>query len=114
LEKDEFQAVAEQFAPEKRGRKIYGIKAGSTTRLASKTVTAGRAHLANVLQGEETLAEAAGLAVQDVLSGKKTRTASGNKTKRAAKSSAKKSIAKGTTAGKKGRPATKKSSRKKA
>jgi hypothetical protein len=49
-------------------------KRGVLCRIASNTVAAGRGHVAKVLKGEETL-EAACAAVENLLSGSKTRSA---------------------------------------
>jgi hypothetical protein len=51
-------------------------KSGALGRVASKTVAAGRVHVATVLLGEETLPEAAGGTVEDVISGSKVKPAS--------------------------------------
>jgi hypothetical protein len=44
-------------------------KSGALNRIVSKTMAAGTDHVAKVLKGGEALAEAAGAAVQDLLSG---------------------------------------------
>ena len=62
-------------------------KKGTLGRIASKTVAAGRAHMAKVILGEETLPEAAGGTVEDLLSGKKSAKSSSETTSK--KSSAK-------------------------
>lgn len=51
-------------------------KSGTLGRIASKTMAAGRAHVSKVLKGEETLPEAAGAAVEDLLSGSKAKSES--------------------------------------
>jgi hypothetical protein len=48
-------------------------KTGTMRRIATKTVAAGRSHLAKVLTGDETIPEAAGGTVEDLLSGSKTK-----------------------------------------
>jgi hypothetical protein len=48
-------------------------KPGTLNRIVSKTMAAGSAHAAKVLKGEETLPEAAGAAVEDLLSGSTSR-----------------------------------------
>jgi hypothetical protein len=50
-------------------------KPGVLRRVASKTVAAGRRHVAKVLKGEETVAEAAGGTVEDLRSGPKAKSA---------------------------------------
>jgi hypothetical protein len=50
-------------------------KPGVLSRIASKTVAAGRAHISKVIKGEETLAEAAGATVGDLLSTPKAKSA---------------------------------------
>lgn len=47
-------------------------KTGTMRRIVTKTVAAGRSHLAKVLTGDETIPEAAGGTVEDLLSGSKT------------------------------------------
>jgi hypothetical protein len=44
-------------------------KSGTLNRFLSKTMAAGSEHVAKALKGEETLPEAAGAAVEDLLSG---------------------------------------------
>ena len=51
-------------------------KSGTLGRIAAKTVAAGREHVAEVLKGAETLPEAIGGAVEDLLSGPKARPSS--------------------------------------
>jgi len=48
-------------------------KSGRLSKLLSKTMAAGSEHVAKALKGEETLPEAAGAAVEDLLSGSSTR-----------------------------------------
>jgi len=48
-------------------------KPGTFNRIVSKTMAAGSEHVAKVLKGEETLPEAAGAAVEDLLSGSTSR-----------------------------------------
>ncbi|MGA6973757.1 MAG: hypothetical protein WBY93_19165 [Candidatus Binatus sp.] len=48
-------------------------KSGTLNRIVSKTMAAGSEHVAKVLKGEETLPEAAGAAVEDLLSGSTSR-----------------------------------------
>ena len=48
-------------------------KSGTLSRIVSKTMAAGSEHVAKVLKGEETLPEAAGAAVEDLLSGSTSR-----------------------------------------
>jgi hypothetical protein len=79
---------------------------GTLGRIASKTVAAGREHVAKVLLGEETLPEAAGAAVEDLLSGAKA--------KSAPKTASKKSTVKRKTSAQKKFVAKKGSTRKKA
>jgi hypothetical protein len=75
-------------------------KSGSLSRLLSKTIAAGSEHVAKALKGEETLPEAAGAAVEDLLSGSSTRPAAKAATRKAVKSkvSAKKKPAAGAGA----------------
>jgi hypothetical protein len=58
-------------------------KSGALSRIASKAMAAGRVHIGKVLKGEETLPEAAGGTVENLLSG--SRVASASKTKDAPK-----------------------------
>jgi hypothetical protein len=51
-------------------------KSGVLHRIASKTMDAGLDHVDKVLKGEETLPEAAGAAVEDLLSSSKARSSS--------------------------------------
>jgi hypothetical protein len=51
-------------------------KSGVLHRIASKTMDAGLDHVDKVLKGEETLPEAAGAAVEDLLSSPKARSLS--------------------------------------
>jgi hypothetical protein len=44
-------------------------KSGTLNRIVSKTMAAGSEHIVRALKGEETLPEAAGAAVEDLLSG---------------------------------------------
>ena len=46
---------------------------GTLNRIVSKTIAAGSEHVAKALKGEETLPEAAGAAVEDLLSGSTSR-----------------------------------------
>jgi hypothetical protein len=46
-------------------------KSETLARIAAKTMDAGREHVARVLQGTETLPEAAGATVEELLSGSK-------------------------------------------
>jgi len=48
-------------------------KSGTLSRLLSKTMAASSEHVAKALKGEETLPEAAGAAVEDLLSGSTSR-----------------------------------------
>lgn len=48
-------------------------KPGTLNRIVSKTMAAGSEHVAKVLKGLETLPEAAGAAVEDLLSGSTSR-----------------------------------------
>ena len=48
-------------------------KSGTLSGLLSKTMAAGSEHVAKALKGEETLPEAAGAAVEDLLSGSTSR-----------------------------------------
>jgi hypothetical protein len=48
-------------------------KRGTINRILSKTMAAGSEHVAKALKGEETLPEAAGAAVEDLLSGSTSR-----------------------------------------
>jgi len=48
-------------------------KPGTLNRIVSKTMAAGSEHVAKVLKGEETLPEAAGAAVEDLVSGSTSR-----------------------------------------
>jgi hypothetical protein len=50
-------------------------KRGTINRILSKTMAAGSEHVAKALKGEETLPEAAGAAVEDLLSGSTSRPA---------------------------------------
>jgi hypothetical protein len=50
-------------------------KPGVLHRIASKTMDAGLEHVEKVLKGEETLPEAAGAAVEDLLSSSKVKSA---------------------------------------
>jgi hypothetical protein len=50
-------------------------KSGTLSRIVSKTMAAGSKHVSKVLDGEETLPEAAGAAVEDLLSGSSARPA---------------------------------------
>jgi hypothetical protein len=50
-------------------------KSGTLHRIASKTLAAGRDHVSKVFTGEETLPEAAGGAVEDLLSSAKAKSA---------------------------------------
>jgi hypothetical protein len=78
--------------------KAMATKSGTLSQLLSKTMATGSEHIAKALKGEETLPEAAGAAVEDLLSGSPKGSASkaavrkAVKSKRAAK---KKSTAKG-------------------
>lgn len=60
-------------------------KPGVLHRIASKTAVVGREHVAKVLKGAETLPEAAGAAVEDLLSGSKARSGSKTTAKKAPK-----------------------------
>jgi hypothetical protein len=53
-------------------------KPGVLRRIASKTMDAGLQHVDKVLKGEETLPEAAGAAVEDLLSTSKVKSAAQN------------------------------------
>ena len=48
-------------------------KSGTLNRIVSKTMAAGSEHIVRALKGEETLPEAAGAAVEDLLSGSTSR-----------------------------------------
>jgi hypothetical protein len=61
-------------------------KSGTLSRILSKTMEAGSEHVAKALKGEETLPEAAGAAVEDLLSGSSTRPAAKAATGKAVKS----------------------------
>jgi hypothetical protein len=61
-------------------------KTGTLIRLLSKTMAAGSEHAAKALKGEETLPEAAGAAVEDLLSGSSTRPAAKAAIRKAVKS----------------------------
>jgi hypothetical protein len=50
-------------------------KSGPLHRIASKTLAAGRDHVSKVFTGEETLPEAAGAVVEDLLSSAKAKSA---------------------------------------
>ncbi|MHB8384042.1 MAG: hypothetical protein ACYDC3_17070 [Candidatus Binataceae bacterium] len=65
-------------------------KKGILSRVASKTFAAGREHVAKILKGEESVPEAAGSAVENMLSGSKAKS-----TKKSA--ATKKPSAKGST-----------------
>jgi hypothetical protein len=60
-------------------------KSGTLNRIVSKTMAAGSEHIVRALKGEETLPEAAGAAVEDLLSGS-TRPAPKAATRKAVKS----------------------------
>jgi hypothetical protein len=62
-------------------------KSGTLGRIASKTLAAGREHVGKLISGTETVAQAAGAAVEDLLSGSKAKS---TKKTRAKKVSAKK------------------------
>ena len=66
-------------------------KTGTIRRIASKTVAAGREHVAMIISGEETLRQAAGGAIGDLISGSKAKPAKKALVKKA---SAKKKVAK--------------------
>ena len=57
----------------KRWENQMARKPGTLNRIVSKTMEAGSEHVAKVLKGEETLPEAAGAAVEDLLSGSTSR-----------------------------------------
>jgi hypothetical protein len=59
---------------------------GTLNRIVSKTIAAGSEHVAKALKGEETLPEAAGAAVEDLLSGSTSRPSPKAATRKAAKS----------------------------
>jgi hypothetical protein len=61
-------------------------KSGTLNRIVSKTMAAGSEHVSKVLAGEETLPEAAGAAVEDLLSGSTARPARKAATRKAAQS----------------------------
>jgi hypothetical protein len=61
-------------------------KSGTLNRIVSKTMAAGGEHISKVLDGEETLPEAAGAAVEDLLSGSTARPARKAATRKAAQS----------------------------
>jgi hypothetical protein len=48
-------------------------KSGTLRRIASRTVSAGREHAEKLLKGKETVPEAAGAVVEDLLSGSKAK-----------------------------------------
>ena len=52
------------------------MKSGRLHRIASKTVAAGREHAEKLLRGVETLPEAAGAAIEELLSSSKATSAS--------------------------------------
>ena len=82
---------------------------GVLSKIASKTIEAGRMHAANALTGDETIPEAAGGTVEDLLSGSKSSAAKA----RSKKSASNRSPARRKAVGKK-KPAAKKAmSRKK-
>jgi hypothetical protein len=59
-------------------------KPGPLSRMASQTMATGREHVAKVLTGEETVPEAAGAAVEELLSGSASRSKSKPATRKAA------------------------------
>jgi len=71
-------------------------KSGTLGRIASKTIAAGRSHVSKVLAGEETLPEAAGAAVEDLLSGSKSRSAAKSTAVKLAKKVVKKKVSAST------------------
>jgi hypothetical protein len=87
-------------------------KRGMLGEMASKTVEAGRTHVAKVLSGEETLPEAAGAAVEDLLSGSKGKSSSKAKAPKSATAVRKKSTKPKATAKKKPVPKNKGSRKK--
>jgi hypothetical protein len=73
-------------------------KSGTLSQLLSKTMAAGSEHVAKALKGEETLPEAAGAAVEDLLSGSTKRAVPKAAVRKAVKSKGaakKKSMSKG-------------------
>lgn len=68
-------------------------KSGTLGRIASKTMATGRTHVSKILAGEETLPEAAGAAVEDLLSGSKSRSVKSTAMKTAKKTVKKKASA---------------------
>jgi hypothetical protein len=61
-------------------------KSGTFDRIVSKTMAAGSEHVSKVLKGEETLPEAAGAAVEDLLSGSTAKSARKPATRKATQS----------------------------
>jgi hypothetical protein len=57
-------------------------ESGTLGKLASKTLAAGREHVAKIISGEETVAEAAGGTVEDLISGPKEKEAKKNAVKK--------------------------------
>jgi hypothetical protein len=63
-------------------------KLGTLSRILSKTMAAGSEHVAKALKGEETLPEAAGASVEDLLSGSTSRPSPKAAVRKAVKSKA--------------------------
>jgi hypothetical protein len=82
------------------------------SKIASKTIEAGRMHAANALTGDETIPEAAGGTVEDLLSGSKSSSKKA-RTKSGAKSASDRSPARRKASGKKKATAKKPAPRKK-
>jgi hypothetical protein len=81
-------------------------KPGTLNRILSKTMAAGSEHVAKALKGEETLPEAAGAAVEDLLSGSTSRPAPKAAIRKAVKSKVstrKKSTVRSNSSRKKGK-----------
>ena len=60
-------------------------KSGTLARIVSKTRASGSEHGVKALKGEETLAEAAGAAVEDLLSGSRARSSAKTTIRKAVK-----------------------------
>jgi hypothetical protein len=60
-------------------------KSGVLHRIASKTMDAGLEHVGKALKGEETLPEAPGAVVEDLLSGSKAKSSSSKTSRNALK-----------------------------
>jgi hypothetical protein len=82
-------------------------ESGTLGKIASKTLAAGRKHIAKIISGEETVAEAAGGTVEDLISGRNKKDAKKNAVKKATANKAA-AVNKKTTAK---RPSTRKKSK---